>query len=620
MSVQTERREQRLDQRLGQLAVRSGRLTPERLREALEIQAEGLRRGRRKPRRLGVILAEKGWMSDAEVFALLEQQEAWALAQETRNREDGLLGRILVDAGLAEPAHVDEALREQAKAVGDGADPPPRLGELLVRLGHARPEDIEQALELQKDLETPPEPDPEPAPEPAPAPREAPGTPAQLGRYRLGALLGRGGMGEVYEGLDTQLDRKVAVKLLRSEAVGPAREKEVARLEREARMAARLPKHPGIAEVYEVGLHDGRHYIAMEFAPGVTFGEWRKSPGRSLRELVRTLRDVALAVQHAHEHGVLHRDLKPGNVLVEPKGKPCVVDFGLARPSDAEGDLSGLSGVVCGTVSYMSPEQAQGRRDLDARCDVYALGVMLYEVLAGRTPTQGENREEVLRKLRSPAVAPPGGFARSRGFSSVDAAVEKICLKALAPDRERRTPSARALADELAAWLESREKQGPVLAAPAETRRRRRILLASAAAAALLLPLGFALAPRGEPEAADLRRARGLAEGGRPEEALAVYEGILRRAPDHDKARQGRDVMMRHLISEAARDVEDAAAKLDRARSALAEADAALRNASLATDRELRDRREAAARGLREAEQRLAAAREALKRWSTASR
>ena len=125
MSEQTDRRQVRVDQRLGQMAVRSGRLKPEQLAEALEIQAQGVRRGRKKPRRLGVILAEKGWMNDAEIFALLEQQEAWALGQEARRREDGLLGRILVDAGMTGAEQVDEALRVRPRRSRPAPTRPP---------------------------------------------------------------------------------------------------------------------------------------------------------------------------------------------------------------------------------------------------------------------------------------------------------------------------------------------------------------------------------------------------------------------------------------------------------------------------------------------------------------
>ncbi len=439
---------------------------------------------------------------------------------------------------------------------------------------------------------------------------------ATLGRYRLQARLGRGAMGEVYEALDVPLDRKVALKLLRSEFLGPAGQKEVERFAREAQMAARLPKHSGVAEIYEIGLHDGHHYIAMELVRGQTLSEWRKAPGRSLRDLVRVLRDVAVAVQHAHDHGVLHRDLKPGNILVDGQGRATVVDFGLARPSDPAGDPAGRSGVICGTASYMSPEQAEGAKDIDVRCDVYSLGVMLYEVLAGRPPFQGGTREELLEKLRTQAVAPPGGFARSRPYSTVDAGIEKICMKALSRDRAGRTSTARAFAAELTLWLEMRERKAPAAALAPRTSRPRWLLPAAAGAGLLAVLLAALLLSRGSGEEADLRRARLQAEAGNAEGALSVYEGILKRSPSHASAREGRDRMLRHLLAEAARDVEDAVAAVERERAQAAQVEAALRNASLADEGRLREQRGAVARRLEEAEARLGKAREALRRWT----
>jgi tRNA A-37 threonylcarbamoyl transferase component Bud32 len=644
MATRTRPLEAQVDLRLGQIAVRTGRLTDAQLQQALEEQAEGLRRGRKKPRRLGVILSEKGWLTDAEVFAALEEQEAWVLAQDVRRREDGLLGRILVDAGLAEAPRVEECLQMQAAAIDAGTDPPPRLGDLLVEKGHARREDIEQALELQAgvrfacpecarawdvaelasgDLATCPScggtlearpavDEPEPAPAPPPTAAVETPLPALMGRYRLLSQVGQGAMGAVYEAYDTQLDRKAAVKVLRSEIRGAADEAEIRRFVHEAQMAARLPKHPGIAEIHEIGVHEGRHFIAMELVEGRTFEAWRKASGRPLRELVRVLRDVAVAVQHAHDHGVLHRDLKPRNVLVTPGGTACVVDFGLALAAED------AAGGICGTAAYMSPEQAEGAADLDGRCDVYALGVMLYEVLSGRTPFEGRSRQELLRKLKTEAVAPPGGFARSRAFTTVDAAIEKICLRALARERKERTATARAFAAELTLWLEAKDRKpaGPAVE-PGPRRPRPRWALPAAGGAALLVVLGVAFFPRGYAEVAELRRAKAHAEAGQADAARSVYEGILKRSPGHEKALRGRDLMVRHLLAEAAADVDEAVAGVDRARGAAEAAEAALRGATLATEGRLREAREAARRRLKDAEERLAGAREALRRWTS---
>ncbi|HYE99035.1 MAG TPA: hypothetical protein VEJ18_08995, partial [Planctomycetota bacterium] len=273
MVVSPPRAETAVDQRLGQIAVRKGKISSEQLKVALEEQAAGVRRGRKKPRRLGVILAEKGWVSDAEVRVLLEEQEAWLLSQETRSREEALLGQVLIDAGLAAPEHVRDGLRIQFEAMELGEDPP-RLGDLLVQRGWARPEDVAQGLELKAALsEAPPA---EPEPPPAPPPPAEPAGAEKIGKYRLVRTIGSGGGGVVYEAEDPDLGRRVALKVLRRDLEpGGAGPREVERFLREAQMVARIPKHAGLAEVYETGQHDGRHFIAMELIRGQTFAAWR---------------------------------------------------------------------------------------------------------------------------------------------------------------------------------------------------------------------------------------------------------------------------------------------------------------------------------------------------------
>jgi serine/threonine-protein kinase len=497
------------------MAVRSGRLKEEQLRLALEEQKAGVQRGRKRPRRLGAILAERRFLTDGEVRSLLEEQEARLLAEEARHRADGLLGRILVDAGFAKAAHVEEGLAAQAAAIGRGDPEPPLLGAYLVRKGYASAADVDQALEIQRSsalvctscrapapldaekcascggaLESPAPKEAGPPPTPAPAP------PAEvlprLGRYEILRQIGRGGMGEVFEARDASLERLVAVKILRLRAAWKGSgEDDVRRFRREAELAARLPKHPNIVQVYETGSEGNVHFIAMELVQGTTLNEWRKT-GPSLRRQVQVLRDVALAVQHAHDHEVLHRDLKPKNILVNPDGVPFVVDFGIARPMR---DDPSVSGVVAGTASYMSPEQAKPGTTLDGRADVYSLGTILYEMLAGRSPFEGQSKEEIVRALRSGSVPPPGGFSRSRPFSSVDAAIEKICLQAMAHDRDKRTPSAKALANALDVWLKSRERApGDKTRAIPRLKGCRTLFLAAAGAAlAAALLIGLTL-------------------------------------------------------------------------------------------------------------------------------
>src|SRR6185369_461606 len=293
-----------------------------------------------------------------------------------------------------------------------------------------------------------------PAPPPPADPTPPPGPPPlkKLGKYNILGTLGRGGMGEVYEAVDPALNRQVALKVILGE-LDPGRRgaaKEVERFIQEARLAARLSKHPNIVSVYEADVADGRHYIAMELIRGRTFAEWRKNGSVSLRQQIKVLRTVALAVHYAHEHGVLHRDLKPKNILVDDEQRPFVTDFGLARAEEHE------DRIVCGSPAYISPEQAQGLPGIDRRTDVYSLGVMLYEILEGRPPFKEATRAATLQKVIHDPVPPFSGVARARGFSTSDREIERICLKALARKPEERTPSGEAFAKELAQWLDKK--------------------------------------------------------------------------------------------------------------------------------------------------------------------
>src|SRR5262249_6681900 len=156
-----------------------------------------------------------------------------------------------------------------------------------------------------------------------------------------------------------------------------------------------LPKHPHIVTVFDAGVIEGKRFIAMEFVQGQPMNR-RKRPG--VENQIRLLRDVALAVDHAHKHGLIHRDLKPQNILVDERGEPHVTDFGLAMHAGQKADDS-EPGMVWGTPAYMSPEQTKRSSSLDARTDVYSLGVMLYEILAGRIPFQGASSKEILHKV-----------------------------------------------------------------------------------------------------------------------------------------------------------------------------------------------------------------------------
>jgi tRNA A-37 threonylcarbamoyl transferase component Bud32 len=280
-----------------------------------------------------------------------------------------------------------------------------------------------------------------------------------LGRYLLQRELGRGGMAVVYEAVDTSLGRRVAVKVMHSrpEATPEQARVDEERFLREARLASALPKHPNIVGVHDAATHRERRYIVMELIDGRPFHDWRAEMRPPFNRQVAILRDVALAVHHAHEHGVVHRDLKPANLLIDAEGRPHITDFGLAKLDGAgSADLT-TEGLTVGTPGYMSPEQAKGLKSVDRRADIYSLGVMLYELIAGQQPYQGDSAIEILTQVIRDPVKAPSTILKGRPLTSFDLALEKICLHAMAKDLDRRTPTALALADQLTGWLKESE-------------------------------------------------------------------------------------------------------------------------------------------------------------------
>ncbi|MBI2923113.1 MAG: PQQ-binding-like beta-propeller repeat protein [Planctomycetes bacterium] len=270
--------------------------------------------------------------------------------------------------------------------------------------------------------------------------RETPPGGDRFGKFVRTRKLGSGGMGEVWQAWDEELSRWVALKLLKGTDA-----EEIARFKREAQTAARLT-HPNIAAIFDVGEESGRHWIAMQFVEGQTLKTW---PRTDRRLLVRLVRDAARAVEFANRQGVIHRDLKPDNLMATGKGDGAhayVMDFGLARATEGASDLS-VTGQILGTPNYMPPEQAHGER-ADARADVYSLGATLYEILTDRRPFTGENVYATLKKvMEDDPVAP------RRIDPSVDADLETIVLKCLEKERNRRYASAGDLADELDRFL-----------------------------------------------------------------------------------------------------------------------------------------------------------------------
>jgi tetratricopeptide (TPR) repeat protein len=455
-------------------------------------------------------------------------------SESAQDRLGVLIGNLALRRGFITPQQLRDALADQARQAASGRDPG-LLGEVLVARSLITPAQLEELLAEQETQTGVPRPAAGAPRRARPSPR--PGDePSSLGKYLLTRSLGRGAVGAVFAAIDTSLDRKVALKLLLS-SLDPAAgtdAREEKRFIKEAQLAANIPRHPHIVSVYEAGELEGKRFIAMELASGRQMDAWRKSsPAPALRLQVRVLRDVALAVHHAHEEGVIHRDLKPQNILVDERNEPHVTDFGLALERRVE-DRSAVSavGAVMGTPAYMSPEQAQGRTDLDRRTDIYALGVMLYEALSGRVPFRGRTPIETIMMTANDPVPPPSQAAGA----AVDPALEAICLRALAKDARRRIPTARKLADDLSRWL-----KGPTTIRASAPVRRKPLLLASAGAGALLLAALLALAwPRRDPNAADLAAAEAMLRQGNHDRALVLYELVAARDPACEPARVGR--------------------------------------------------------------------------------
>jgi serine/threonine protein kinase/predicted Zn-dependent protease len=263
----------------------------------------------------------------------------------------------------------------------------------------------------------------------------------KIGRYDITSPLGAGGMGEVFLARDTQLDRNVALKLLSEEFT--KNEDRMKRFVQEAKTASAL-NHPNIIVIHEIGVSEGAHFIATEYIEGETLRERINHKHPSLEQVLDIGTQVANALTAAHKANIVHRDIKPENIMVRPDGYVKVLDFGLAKlteDSAANGDsdiqtqmlVKTNPGAVMGTTSYMSPEQARGAPGIDARTDVFSLGIVLYEMLTGRVPFQGSTAGEVIGAIMYESLKPIARYT-----SDCPPELERIVTKALQKDPEER--------------------------------------------------------------------------------------------------------------------------------------------------------------------------------------
>jgi len=395
-------------------------------------------------------------------------------------------------------------------------------------------------------------------------------TPIVIGGFRIKGVLGEGGMGVVYLAEQDRPRRSVALKVVRPGLLSAAVQR---RFELESDLLARL-QHPGIAQVYEAGTAQteagAQQYLAMECIRGEPLTAYAQAKSLDARKRLELFAKVCDAVQHAHTKGVIHRDLKPANILVTEEGEPKILDFGIARATDADVQSVTMQtgvGQLIGTLAYMSPEQLAGNSaDLDTRSDVYTLGVVLYELLSGRLPHQvhGKTVAEAVRTIEESDPLPLGTVDRIfRGD------MQTIVGKAMERERDRRYQSAAELGADILRFLHDE----PIQARPASATykivkfaRRNTGLVAAAACAAMLLAAGIgatswqaaratrgwnAAAQRGEETRAALDQAQRERDNA---EAINEFLSGMFASIEPDNA-LGREVSVREILDEAAKKV-----------------------------------------------------------------
>lgn len=417
----------------------------------------------------------------------------------------------------------------------------------------------------------------------------------RIGRYEILGEVGRGGMGVIYKANDTQLQRRVALKFLRPYEGATAEDKE--RFRREAQSIAQL-SHANIVSAHAIEEAQGLSYMAMDFVQGVPMDILFNQGALSPDEIVRIGAQVARGLHCAHNAGILHRDVKPANIVIDRKVKPYLVDFGIAKRVKDESMSLTTEGEVLGSLAYMAPEYvAQGKKVLDRRCDVYGVGVVLYEAISrGKLPYGDPDDDMMIMRLVKEQPAPV-----EKACPGIDKKLAKIINRAISKDRTIRHDSAEELAEELERWLEGGSDSGSDIAALIETgevgdvfsrtgedfvplqvrgvsqrppSQRFTALVFVQAALVVLLGLGWGVTVfltsertatwRLRAGQAELRAARALEKSGLFDEARASYDKAIEYLPEDPEPLRGRAALLERAGDAvgAARDTK-AAASLD---------------------------------------------------------
>jgi serine/threonine protein kinase/Tfp pilus assembly protein PilF len=380
---------------------------------------------------------------------------------------------------------------------------------------------------------------------------------SMVGQYRITELLARGGMGVVYRAEQERPQRSVALKLIRGGAVSPEL---LRRFEIETQVLGQL-QHPGIAQIFEAGTADSgegpQPFFAMEYIEGLNLIEYAEGEKLDTRQRLELVIKICEGVQHAHRKGVIHRDLKPANILVDRDGQPKILDFGIARGTEADLQATTVGsdpGLLIGTLPYMSPEQVRGSSDaLDTRTDVYSLGVICYELLTGELPRdlRGKTITEAIREITE--TDPRRLDATGRTY---DPDLETIVAKALDGDRDRRYEAASELAGDIRRFLDDQ----PIMAHPPSAAyqlrkfaRRNRALVVGSMIALLALILGVVGTSSGwvkALEAEEIARSEG-------EHAQVVSDFLREVLSSPNPHEQGADVRVVDVLEVATTRIEE---------------------------------------------------------------